>query len=158
MYCVLKSPSYISYHTSPYNCTCPKDFYGPRCEFSSPPAECTTKCLNGGQCRLGSKEHGILNSISGLERYTEDFEHCVCPTGFGGVLCEFPVLGCFNSSCFDESTCDEIPWAGGNTCKCTSDVIQFPYGSCQEEPSNATIYCLDDGLCTKECQTGFVGE
>jgi len=70
--------------------------------------ECALECYNQGICRKGAKDLTILKTF-GIENrhllehhrhlldapaYDDNFEHCVCPNGFGGLQCEHLVDIC----------------------------------------------------------------
>jgi hypothetical protein len=56
-----------------YNCTCPQGYKGNYCEFEPnatlPPEQivCKTECQNGGECREGGKDFGMLNTLNGVD-------------------------------------------------------------------------------------------
>ena len=93
-------------------CTCPDGYYGHSCEFKTAPAgdtsdsgsgsdndgstsfpevtTCSLTCENGGVCRNGKKDLGLIDEISqGVAElnptHDENFEHCACPDGFVGL-------------------------------------------------------------------------
>jgi hypothetical protein len=87
------------YPRSIFLCDCPEGWAGPSCEFESENRDhsyenCTLECYNGGGCRKGAKDMAaVVNLGPELSHlvdgtHSENFEHCVCPTGFTGIKCE----------------------------------------------------------------------
>ena len=99
-------------------CECPAGYYGHSCEFKElEPNDdaddsqnnedttipvvttCEITCENGGVCRKGKKDidayGGVANGVAHLSQTHDDnFEHCVCPTGFIGLHVSDCDYGC----------------------------------------------------------------
>jgi hypothetical protein len=130
---------------------------------------CDLECKGGGTCRNGVKELGFLSDVAVItahlnQTHTEDFQHCVCPVGFVGLLCEHKIELCpdgehlclHGASCTtngDESSCD---------CSSTdSDLADVFAGAHCEHPATqvCTIgepgpakplsFCVNFGTCMK---------
>ncbi|KAL3939774.1 MAG: hypothetical protein SGARI_001246 [Bacillariaceae sp.] len=101
---------------SHHPCICPEGFSGPRCAFQMgidgmDYRECDLDCRNGGTCHKGMKQQPqkhleLYLSEKEQERH-EDYEHCVCPSGWYGIRCEYQVEECAEGEhlCFHGSTC-----------------------------------------------------
>ena len=104
-------------------------------EDTNLPAEytCRLTCANGGSCVKGAKDgsHGVFGQAIGQVAHlnmTFDetlFQHCVCPPGFIGLLCEHVV-----------ETCDGGGKSGEHYCfhgsKCVYDSSGKPYCDCDD--------------------------
>jgi len=116
-----------------FPCSCPNGYTGKHCEFSpQEPSivhqQCTqTICQNGGLCQFGTtKDHGIFSDmmmkskLNGMKEslshlfpatneYNDNFEHCICPNGYAGTLCEHQAEVCPDKKyvCFHGSKCIE---------------------------------------------------
>ena len=94
-----------------YGCNCTEGYWGDRCELRRDDPDvpdsylqCRLQCQNGGVCREGLKDHGILHQYGGLNSITQNtsvldpldggIEHCECPPGYAGVTCEHPIQVC----------------------------------------------------------------
>lgn len=98
-------------------CVCDAGFVGPVCEFTDMglnPPPCNLECFNMGVCRKGAKDLSVLkkfgimpNNRALLDQYNDDFEHCVCPSGYAGLQCEFKVDVCpgGNHVCLNGGSC-----------------------------------------------------
>jgi hypothetical protein len=138
-------------------CACLTGFYGPRCELTinpenppetAAPYQCRLSCANGGSCVKGvkdSSQHGaladVIGSVAHLNMtYDESlFEHCVCPPGFIGLMCEHSVKTCVGAN-DEEHICL-------HDSECLLDSNGKPYCDCQ----NATSWI--DG----HMETAFAG-
>jgi hypothetical protein len=145
-------------------CTCPFGFSGPLCEFkdsevSSEYTECTLECQNNGVCRKGAKDVSYLEKF-GLdrrlaeERFTSNFEHCVCPRGFVGLTCEYEMEVCpgRNVACMHGGQC-RLDWNAETTevsCDCETaetDNYRFAGQYCEARSTN---FCTADGEKTSD--------
>jgi len=142
-----------------YKCECPQGYQGHHCELNkndlnmAPPplpwekchtapggqSAAITTCQNGGRCNTGFKHHGILHKFDRLQNFTqnkatqEQLEHCICPPGFAGVLCETEVELCtFNNS----SNTDNNDHTNNDASAKNSSTL---------DPQNV---CLNGGRCT----------
>ena len=162
-----------------YDCTCPQGYIGNYCELKAnttlPPEQvvCKTECQNGGECREGGKDFGMLNTLDGVdhlknETYNENFEHCACPDGFTGLYCETKVEICENSQhvCFHGSQC--VADGDVTTCDCgTSEEVtvgtycEHKATSICDSDSTVAAFCVNNGSCQATgnclCPDGFRG-
>ncbi len=164
-----------------FGCACPLGYLGDHCEFrpdvlpdTSPLLDCETVCENGGDCREGGKDFGIFDDFNGVDHmfnatYTPNFEHCVCPEGYTGLLCEINVEICPNGThvCFHGGGC--VPFGDEWRCDCSSNDVLAAGPLCQHLATStctaspgATPFCVNDGICQQDgqclCQDGFRGE
>ncbi|GKY97470.1 hypothetical protein MPSEU_000705400 [Mayamaea pseudoterrestris] len=108
---------------SELGCDCPDGFIGPVCEFKSEQraySECKLECFNGGICRKGAKDISYLEKFGfhrhlAVERFNEDFEHCVCPNGLVGLQCEYQMDVCPGR---------EVVCMHGGVCQITTDTTK----------------------------------
>jgi len=133
-----------------------------------------TKCENGGKCYFGTKDTSKTALGNMIKRPNEDvthiigdgvneyYEHCQCPTGFTGVLCETEFTACAEGEyiCFHGSTCVDSK----DKCSCNEDGADTALAGqyCQHK---ATTKCgeewcfnggtCDDGVC--RCPEGWRG-
>jgi len=137
-----------------YSCECPKGYKGDHCEYSPDQSipmpsdeKCTkTVCENGGVCRFGRKNHGsaiskimakssgrnALGFLMGSSSSNENYEHCVCPPGFVGTLCEHEAEVCPNGIhvCFHGSRClkktdEDLDDEDEYKCSCNNDDDEY---------------------------------
>lgn len=166
-------------------CTCPKGFSGPLCEFKDEDVSveysaCTLECENNGVCRKGAKDVSFLKQFGihrhlDEERFTNEFEHCVCPRGFFGLRCEYEMEVCpgRNLVCMHGGECN-IAWNGQATeisCDCenaetANNRYTGPY--CEARSTNfCTLdgektpdgpgydaFCTNGGKCTSLVESG----
>jgi len=161
-------------------CLCPTGYHGLHCEFDEaqvPVKEfCTLDCLNGGSCLLGTvdqDEYMELQRIWGdSDIDLTNFQHmkCVCPSGFGGPLCQAKEESCTDLfddedeegslSCFHGGRCVRMTSSLGHSeynCDCTtssdSQGNRYTGDYCQiqstvlcdnEDPS---FFCTHAGTC-----------
>eukprot|EP00521_Asterionellopsis_glacialis_P008228 CAMPEP_0195280952 /NCGR_PEP_ID=MMETSP0707-20130614/457_1 /TAXON_ID=33640 /ORGANISM="Asterionellopsis glacialis, Strain CCMP134" /LENGTH=607 /DNA_ID=CAMNT_0040339783 /DNA_START=74 /DNA_END=1897 /DNA_ORIENTATION=- len=172
-------------------CRCPHGYTGPICEFSEKSAavvenlKCSTKCLNGGRCRKGSKDLSYLKKMGitapHLQHQTtqDNNEHCVCPKGFLGVHCETSIDECSEEHvCLHGSKC--IKKGDGHECDCekADGVVAGKFCEhkqttvCTVDPGSikaSKAFCVNNGECVDiigptashagcKCPKGFNGE
>uniref|UniRef100_A0A7S1D8P9 EGF-like domain-containing protein n=1 Tax=Cyclophora tenuis TaxID=216820 RepID=A0A7S1D8P9_CYCTE len=95
--------------------------------------------------------------------YSDNFEHCVCPTGYVGVKCEVKVQVCGEGqhACFHGSVCADDE--GSHTCDCAAGETlfhQFAGPFCEHKSStfctldgkpghgrNSHAFCVNNGRC-----------
>ena len=135
-------------------------------------------CDNGGECRKGAKDMsaiiGVSPELSHLvdeSSHSENFEHCVCPTGYTGLKCQYEYEECGASEhiCLHGSKCVPPPDGAERpmwTCDCeeafredhkyagefcqhhhtsmctTSDSVNSVY-----QGSATLAFCVNDGVC-----------
>ena len=97
---------------------------------------CRLSCSNGGSCVKGAKDgsHGVygqaIGQVAHLNMTFDEtlFEHCVCPPGFIGLLCEHVVETCDGASAGGKG--------GEHYCfhgsKCVYDSSGKPYCDCDD--------------------------
>jgi len=126
-----------------FSCNCPKGYSGAHCEYGlgseGPPVptedHCTqTICQNGGVCKYGKKDHGLLSEMMAKpvaaaslkhlfpDNANEYYEHCVCPEGYAGTLCEHKAEVCGQREhllvCFHGSQC--VKDGDEDSCSCNA--------------------------------------
>jgi hypothetical protein len=126
--------------------------------------KCDLKCQNGGVCKVGVKENGVLegiaqNSVPSLN-LTDDsgssFMHCVCPDGYYGNLCESLVDVCGNNEhmCLHGGKCirnDQDEHACDCTTEETEKVPSVIYaGKACEHTVPRNNVCSDEGYASME--------
>jgi hypothetical protein len=129
---------------------------------------CDLACEKG-TCRNGKKELGYLSDIATVtshlnETHSENFQHCVCPEGYVGLLCEHKITLCPESEhlCLHGSSCTTN--GDERSCDCSStdsDLADVFAGShcehpatdvCtigQPGPSKPLSFCVNFGTCMK---------
>jgi syndecan 4 len=160
-------------------CHCSFGYVGAHCDQPAcgPNTEkpTTGNCVASGKCAYldlpigtgGCSNHGVCTMPRDVNKTNV---HCVCNTGYEGVLCERlkEVTDCpslFGNICSGNGNCERIPGQTGNTthgvCVCTSG---FKGKDCSER------ICKDDcnsakkqGVCDSRlracvCKKGFTGE
>lgn len=119
------------------------------------PEECTLECFNHGICRKGAKDLSILKNFGVHGRhlldqaYDDNFEHCVCPGGYGGLQCEYKVDICPGQDhlCMHGGDCDPDVDSFGRlqfTCDCSmakTKTSRFTGAFCEME---STEFCTVD--------------
>ncbi|GAX14340.1 Notch 1 [Fistulifera solaris] len=177
-------------------CDCDNPFSGFSCEFVTQEAttnntndespalpgdpedttECDIDCQNGGVCRHGKKDLGILGNIAGNathlnETHTEDYKHCVCPDGFVGLYCEEKAQLCGEGEhiCLHGSSC--VKYGDEHYCDCAdasstkSQTGLFSGASCEHPvndvctvkypgPGQPLLFCVNGGSCKKLVNLG----
>ena len=162
-----------------YECKCPVGYDGPQCEFVGSQEEpesfksCDLQCLNNGTCSEGFKGDGILDDIDDIDHLmngTSDiYEHCTCPTGFAGDLCEHVVQVCADNQhvCFHGGEC--VDYGDDSTCDCeasqnsTGELTAGEY--CQHKATiecdaESGVFCVNNGTCQDggcECPAPYQG-
>jgi hypothetical protein len=145
---------------------------------------CTLNCYNGGDCRKGAKDMSAilgvgpeLSHLVDVSSHSENFEHCVCPTGFTGLKCEHEYTECGNGEhmCLHGSKCtppkdEQHPlW----TCDCeeafredhkyAGEFCQHHHTTtCTTSDAENSIYqgavsltfCVNDGVCIEIKENG----
>ena len=146
-------------------CTCQEGYVGPLCEFEDrgeEPEQCNLTCENHGICRKGAKDVSTLthDQITDVMKtsFNDDFEHCVCPSGYVGLKCEYQLDRCPGGShvCLNGGECVTSPNGTQihNACDCTNaetDTLRYAGAFCEME---STQFCTidqgkshaDDGL------------
>lgn len=138
---------------------------GPICEFEDrgdeTPEPCNLSCFNHGICRKGSKDisvlkrYGLMDSFGGddanmQQAYTANFEHCVCPSGFVGLQCEYQldmcpggVHACLNGGDCTSSADNKGKITYGCSCdKAQTKLSRFAGDFCEMQ---STQFCTADG-------------
>jgi len=137
---------------------------------------CSLTCENGGVCRDGTKDNGILNlndkdlNAPHLdETHTESFEHCVCREGFVGLYCEHKIEICGENEhiCLHGGKC--VTDGDSHSCDCSETDSDFASAfagvSCQHpandictigdpEPGQAVSFCVNQGTCRGKVRPG----
>ncbi|KAL3936431.1 MAG: hypothetical protein SGBAC_008249 [Bacillariaceae sp.] len=104
-------------------CSCPKGFAGPRCatridnDTMAYSSECSLQCMHGGTCHKGEKGMEAYGKfavdVSHLIQETHiNFEHCICPSGYFGVKCEYEFEECGEEGehmCLHGGSCEVAP-------------------------------------------------
>ncbi len=156
-------------------CECPEGFSGPRCAFQIGVDkidynQCGLPCQNGGTCRKGidqTKENELMRKFA-HEDFSDvlrpspsliSFEHCVCPTGYFGIYCEYQIEDCGNGEhmCFHGSTC--LRNGEEFSCDCLSSKTKTAGLFCEHVASSECEQWVDmqnghRGFCTNggKCQ------
>lgn len=148
------SPSSVGFHG--LHCELPNDVDGDG-DLDLDPLPCSLDCANGGVCAKGLQDYGILNQFSPGAQHiidqssNENLEHCKCPEGFTGLLCErrAELCGddarhvCFHGAeCIQDSqnnwSCNCLPSTAGEYCQHQDPVI------CPDGRG----FCVNGGTCT----------
>jgi len=150
-------------------CSCPQGFLGDRCEYheGTVASRCSLNCLNGGRCQFGFRD------ITQAEQFyhttvnpNENFQHCVCPDGYGGRYCEIQHDECGPSGhfCYHGGSCKSLTSPQGDMtqyfCDCTNaadhrsdqyvgQMCHYPATSfCTKSPGvNGHPFCANNGKC-----------
>lgn len=160
-------------------CICQNGFDGPHCEYRAGERPgCDLQCLNGGACRIGSKEYPPNQAYREFWDTHDDNRYCVCPEGFFGLQCEIEGQTCGDEHCFNGATCVTRNMSDGsvrNFCDCTTaDARGSSYAGlrCEAESTsfctkmgdhNGHQFCVNGGSCKAdshlgcECLEGFNG-
>jgi len=129
-------------------------------------AVCNLKCINGGHCRNGVKNLGIISHLSEVDglssTFNNDFEHCVCLDGFVGLQCEHKIEICPEGEhvCMHGSKCVKEEEKDNCDCSLSSDYVVGT--SCEYKsthpgtvmcninepfPTQPRSFCLNGGEC-----------
>lgn len=160
-------------------CICANGFDGPACEYrSGEKPGCDLQCLNGGTCRIGSKDYPPNQAYKEFWETHDDNRYCVCPPGFFGLQCEIEGTECGDEHCFNGATCVTRKMSDGTTrnfCDCTTaNAGDKSYAGlrCESESTsfcsklpnhNGHTFCVNGGSCKAdshlgcECLDGFNG-
>jgi len=164
-------------------CECQSKWDGPHCEYavdnvsinddkSEAAEDCSLRCFNGGECKKGKAQFGILASsdepIPFLQKTSRHGEYCHCPNGWTGLHCDYKYEVCWEIpdndgvmqsgfACFHGSQCvndsgdldDPSAWS----CDCSTaaldmsdyDVGLFAGKHCQHLASDACIQAGKEG-------------
>ena len=162
-------------------CKCDEGHHGPMCEHNSETptdaSKCDLQCKNGGKCRVGAKDNSLFSQFRGmgLEKFANithlNWEHCVCPDGFFGIMCEHQLEVCPGGQhvCLHGSKCKPIdetqPGDKTHFCDCEdagNDALQkFAGKFCQYESTDICTktngkpgtgkadyaFCVNNGRC-----------
>ena len=154
-------------------CECIDGFEGPHCEFKSgnTPAVCHLACRNDGTCKIGAPtwQHYYRNTGGGGWTNPLDLQHCACPAGYTGLLCELKGTPCGDSHCHHGGKCVQTTQDDGSTqfnCDCTNaknSAGDVAYAGqyceheatslCSKSPSednNGNHFCVNGGTCQAE--------
>lgn len=126
-------------------------------------------------CAEGIKDNGILNGLDDIEHLvnTSDvtsMEHCICPTGYAGILCEHVINVCPGGEhvCFFHGS-DCIADEGDTyTCDCATSEengVATAGEFCQHEATavcdvSGEQFCVNNGTCSGSsciCQEPYRG-
>ncbi len=114
------------------------------CEGGGGAGECsTTRCENGGDCRLESGE-----------------EVCSCPAPYTGPTCESILGSCDEAPCLNGGEC--VDDGDSHHCECeppySGTTCEVVVGSCDDGLCENGATCVDDGDSFRcECAAGFAG-
>ncbi len=163
-------------------CLCAEGWAGFHCEFKENEIpDCTLECDNGGVCEIGIRNPAEVDLLRRIWSDEEISEHmrCLCPTGYGGPLCQAIFEECGENHCFHGGTCvittttihEESSTEFNCDCTTAGDRFgnRFAGDYCQEvssafcDENNDSLFCTNGGSCdrdpTKPCQCpeGFAG-
>lgn len=121
-------------------------------DIGQEPETCSLNCENHGICRKGAKDVSILTNVKVTEEmkssFNENFEHCVCPSGYVGLRCEIQLDQCPGGAhvCLNGGECATVPNGThiSYACDCTfaeSDKSRFSGHFCEME---STEFCTTD--------------
>ena len=151
---------------SVFNCTCVNEYHGPHCEFPGSMEtpehykKCSLNCLNKGKCAEGYKDYGILGDMPDIGHLinttkSPQLEHCICPRGTTGDLCEHIVQVCPKSQhvCFHGSEC--VPSGQDYKCNCDTSQDTTAGSFCQHKATTtcdaaSRHFCVNGGTCNGE--------
>jgi hypothetical protein len=138
-------------------CECLTGYKGPHCEFqeNEVPTTCQLGCEHGGICHLGAStwQHfyrGFTTAYGQSWTNPLDLQHCTCPEGYTGSLCEIKGVKCGSDYCHNQGKCIKTEASAGasngpgdavvviveNHCDCTGTNHAGEF--CEHE---ATIFC-----------------
>lgn len=184
LFCVNGGDCNPNYSNDGIACLCPEGWEGFHCEFKKNEVpDCTLECFNEGVCIVGIRSPTEVNLLRRIWSDEEISEHmrCVCPTGYGGPLCQSISEECGDNFCFHGGTCViTTTTIHGDSkteyhCDCTSATDRsgnrFAGDYCQEvstsfcDANDASLFCTNGGRCNSsgdpakpcECPDGFSG-
>lgn len=147
-----------------FKCECPKGWRGPHCEFhdyhnathdvtlnrtiTKGPGQhiadipCNVQCRNGGECRTGLADRTFFKEFNDIKHLVHSndptlgnmLQHCVCPKGFTGPVCEHKIEVCGE---------DEFLAPGNHIC--------LLGGSCQKKNNKYECKC-EENVAGEYCQ------
>ena len=156
-------------------CECIDGYEGPHCDYleGQEPETCVLDCENGGTCKMGapSWQHYYRGINEETDTWSNplDLQHCTCPAGYSGLLCERRGTKCGSDYCHNGGTCIQTNQDDGSIkyfCDCSSSrsvTLDGPkvYGGefCQYESTdfcskesdpNGEQFCVNGGECKSE--------
>jgi hypothetical protein len=118
-------------------CECLTGFKGPHCEFKEAelPTNCQLGCENGGQCHLGAStwQHyyrGFTTAYGQSWTNPLDLQHCTCPEGYTGTLCEIRGVKCGSDYCHNNGKCVRMESASAGANGGSTVVVAENYCDC----------------------------
>lgn len=140
-----------------------------------PDVRCALNCQNGGTCVLGQAPAGKVANNTYLayhpvDRIDQHEQHCDCPDGFDGDLCQVQRTSCGSNFCFHGGRCVERTVDGQPLfhCDCSAAsteeadyagrFCQFKATSyCNKVPGmNGRLFCTNGGTCQEDIQKGCI--
>lgn len=153
-------------------CECLDSYEGPHCEFErgDQPERCVLGCENDGVCKIGAPtwQHYYRGIAEETDTWANplDLQHCDCPEGYTGLLCELQGVKCGDGYCHNGGTCIQTNQRDGSIkhfCDCStsrSTTLNGPkvYAGefcehestsfCSEEDESS--FCVNGGSCKSE--------
>lgn len=164
-------------------CLCNQGHVGEHCQYvkGSVP-KCSLDCQNGGHCVLGELPVDASTSISGayhlgdaMRENRDDMQHCLCPDGYDGELCQRRKETCGEGQCLWGAQCIEKIGTDGSPhyhCDCATSEKDVAGQFCQYEKTthcgisdfnNKNLFCTNGGTCKPniyegcDCNSGYSG-
>lgn len=149
-------------------CECSNAYAGPHCEFvaGQVPSTCHLGCRNGGTCKIGASSWQKYYRGKGGWTNPFDLQHCECPTGYTGLLCENAGTPCGDDSCRNGGSCIISSNPDGSNkyfCDCTtaisSDGVKKYAGQyceneatsfCPQPTVDGRQFCVNGGTCRSD--------
>jgi len=147
-------------------CQCNGNHKGHKCQLIGIDEEdplmgkCDLDCKHGGQCLFGTKDY------SHYPQYLQDMfpsqingMHCICPSGYGDVLCNYQVSDCGKNICLNGAKCLTNSTEATDLCDCstTKGPHNWAGKSCEHKQTMAcvndddrdctSLFCTNDGTC-----------